>query len=123
MANTKQDLYLVRRVQKSPEASVATNTYEVAKYSNGDGAEPANVYKVEILTQKSQAWCSCPGFRSMLYKSLTDPKCADHKHIRLVGEFVVLREPWLTVFWFDTRGEIQHRAFGLPLKEILNVKE
>lgn len=116
MSAKDPDLYLVRRISREQDS------FEVAKFDKGQGIVPTNVYEVALRTDKNLAWCSCPGFRSMQFKSLVgDDNCSDHKHIKVVGAFRALNEPLLCVFWFDSQGNVQHKEFGIPMEAILNV--
>lgn len=111
MTKKVKDFYLVSLMEN--------NHYDVAKFDTS--ASPDGIYKVVMIPHDKAAWCSCPGFRSMQAKSLTDPKCGEHKHVRIVGEFIRLGNPQLTAFWFNpTTNAVEHNQFGFPLEEILN---
>ena len=85
--------------------------FEVAKFC--DHKYPEDTYTVTLVERgdASQAHCTCMGFRSTQLRSLQDPKCGQHKHIRLVLSYLAHGSPYMAYFYFDANNDIIMREF------------
>ena len=88
--------------------------YEVTKW--GDDPEPLEQYDVTVpqVSTADKVFCNCMGFRRQNY----DKK--DHKHIRLVIEFIKHLEPAGRVYRLDGPS---HNVSVIVVKESLFTNE